>query len=218
MINITVDQKSIAEMKRNLGVLGDHLPRHLATAVNRVGKTVRVEVAQQLNPLINLKLHSKNKANSKPIKKSVTLKKTIKQKNRATPDKPSIVIGLWEGYPFPLKYFEAKPYTKTRKKKKLYVGVQYKTDMGGGWTTVSDGFIAPRFNGHVYKRANENRGPLVQLKGKKPGDFFREGNIDSIATAKAKERLPIEVNRRLREIILAASGQIKLKASKGLGA
>jgi len=55
LIEITVDQKSLIAMRERLGAFGGHLKRHLATAVNRVGKSVRVEAAQRLGPLINLK-------------------------------------------------------------------------------------------------------------------------------------------------------------------
>jgi hypothetical protein len=218
LIEITVDQKSLNAMRERLGAFGGHLKRHLATAVNRVGKSVRVEAAQRLGPLINLKLHSSNKGFSKPISKAKTLKKTMKQKNKATPENARITIGLWEGYPFPLKYHEAKNFVRKRRGKKLYEGVQYKEQMGGIFKTIHDAFLVPRFAGHVFKRANEARGPLTRMNGHKPGDFFREGNIGEVAAAKAKERLPIEINRRLREITLAASGKIKLRASKDMGA
>ena len=205
-------------MRERLGIMANHLPRHLATAVNRVGKSVRVEATQALGPIINLKLHSSNKGYSKAISKAKTIKKTLKQKNKATAENARVTIGLWEGYPFPLKYFEAKPYAKKKRGKKLYFGVQSKMEVGGGWLVTPDAFIVGRFSGNVYRRANEGRGPLQKLNGKKPGDFFRQGNIGEIAAAKARERLPIEINRRIRDITLAASGKIKLRASKELGA
>ena len=213
-----MDQKSLKEMRERLGEFGRHLDRHLATAVNRVGRSVRVEAAQRLGPIINLKLHSSMKGFSKPISKAKTLKKTTKQKNKATPENARITIGLWEGYPFPLKYHEAKNFVRKKRGKKLYEGVQYKEQMGGIFQTIEDAFVVPRFSGNVFRRANEARGPLVKLNGRKPGDFFREGNVGEAAAAKAKERLPIEINRRLREITLAASGKIKLRASKDMGA
>ena len=85
MIKISVDENSIRQMKANLGLFGEHLPRHLATAVNRAARSVRVEVAQALGPLVNLKLSSENKGVAKQISKAKTLKKTIKQKNKAEP-------------------------------------------------------------------------------------------------------------------------------------
>jgi hypothetical protein len=217
MLKITVDEASIRQMKINLGAFGDHLPRHLATAVNRTAKTVRVQAAKALNPLVNLKLSSENKGVAKPINKAATLKKTIKQKNKAEPGNAGVTIGLWEGHYFPVRMNEAKSYSKKRRGKRQSLGVQYKTHMGGGWTVISDGFSQSRWRGDVYRPASEGARKLVRVLGKRPGDYFREGNIGTIAADTARERLPIEINRRLREIILAASGQIKLRASRELG-
>ncbi len=212
MIKISIDAKSLKQMKRNLGHFQVHLPRVLSTAVNRTAKSVRVEVAQVVGKMINLKLSSMNKGNSKPISKAATLKKTIRQKNKAVPKRAEATIGLWEGYPFPAKYHEAKTYTRKRKGKVKSSGVVYKPDMGGGWTTVLDGFISRNWRGNVYTADETNRRTLRQVKGKKPGDYYIRGGISKVAENKARERLPIEVNRRLRDVILAAQGKIKLRA------
>lgn len=217
MIKIDIDQTSLKAMRERLGEFGRHLPRHLATAVNRVGKTVRVEAAQQIGKVANIKLHSTNKGHSKAINKSRTLKKAIRQKNRASPDSPRITIGLWDGYAFPAKYHEAKELIKKKKGRKLFRGVQFKMETGGGWTVHSDGFFVRSWNGGVFKRMNEGRGPIRGIKGRSPGDYFERAGVGPICARKAKERLPIEINRRLREITLAASGKIKLRASKDLG-
>ena len=217
MINVTVDQESLRQMRANLGAFGDHLPRHLATAVNRAARSVRVECAQALGPLVNLKVSSENKGIVKAFSKAKTLKKTIKQKNKATPGNAGVTIGLWEGHNFPVKYFEGKSYSRKRRGKIKSLGAQYKSSVGGGWTVVQDGFVASRWRGDIYKPAAEGSRKLLRVLGKRPGDFFREGNIGEIAGAKARERLPIEINRRIREITLAASGKIKLTASRELG-
>jgi len=217
MIKISVDENSIRQMKANLGLFGEHLPRHLATAVNRAARSVRVEVAQALGPLVNLKLSSENKGVAKQISKAKTLKKTIKQKNKAEPGQARVTIGLWEGYNFPAKYQEGKTYKRTRRGKVKGLGAQYKTNVGGGWTVVDSGFIASKWRGDLYKPQTEGSRKLLKVVGKRPGDYFREGNVGQIAADKARERIPFEINRRLREVILAASGQIKLRASRELG-
>ena len=58
---IDVDQASLARIVEALGTFKGHLNRHMATAVNRVAKTVGVEAAQQLGKVVNFKLNSKNK-------------------------------------------------------------------------------------------------------------------------------------------------------------
>jgi hypothetical protein len=73
MINVTVDQESLRQMRANLGAFGDHLPRHLATAVNRAARSVRVECAQALGPLVNLKVSSENKGIVKQLSKAKTI-------------------------------------------------------------------------------------------------------------------------------------------------
>jgi hypothetical protein len=218
MFKINVDQKSLTQMRERLGEFGRHLPRHLATAVNRVGKTVRVEAAQQIGKVANIKLHSSNKGSAKPINKARTLKKAIRQKNKATANSPKITIGLWDGYAFPAKYHEAKELIKKKKGRKLFRGVQFKLESGGGWIVHSEAFFIRKWGGGVFHRMNEGRGPIRGLRGRTPGEYFEKANVGQICARKAKERLPIEVNRRLREITLAASGKIKLRASKDLGA
>jgi hypothetical protein len=217
MLKINIDKQSLQQMRDRLGEFAHHLPRHLATAVNRVGKTVRVEAAQQIGKVANIKLHSTNKGHSKPINKSKTLKKAIRQKNKATADSPRITIGLWDGYPFPAKYHEAKELIKKKKGRKLFRGVQFKPETGGGWIVHSEAFFIRSWNGSVVSRMNEGRGPVRGIKGRSPGDYFEKAGVGPICARKAKERLPIEINRRLREITLAASGKIKLRASKDLG-
>jgi len=217
MLKITVDQQSLRDMKANLGVFGDHLPRHLATAVNRTARTVRVQAAKALGPLVNLKVSSENKGVAKAISKAKTLKKTIKQKNKAEPGNAGVTIGLWEGHNFPAKYQEAKTFKRSRRGKVKSIGAQYKPDAGGGWIVVQEGFIARQWRGDLYKPSTDGSRKLLRVLGKRPGDYFRQGNIGQIAADTARERLPIEINRRLREIILAASGKIKLRATRELG-
>ena len=217
-LKVDVDQASVRAIREALGEFGRHLHRHLATAVNRTARTVGVEAAQQLGKVANLKIHSKNKGfTSKTVNKAKTLKKAVVKKNSATPDSPSVTIKLWRGYPFPLRMHEAYEYSKTRKGKNIRSGVRYKPQVGGGWTSLLDGFIIRRFGGHVYQRLEGSR-TIRKLRGKSPGDYFAQANVPTIASRVAAERLPIEIKRRLRDVTMAASGKIKLRSSPDLGA
>jgi hypothetical protein len=88
--------------------------------------------------------------------------------------------------------------------------------MGGGWTSVLDGFIVRSWGGNVYKREDGGR-KLKKIFGKSPGDYFTKTSIASDAARIAAERLPIEIKRRLREVTMAAEGKIKLRTSPELG-
>lgn len=213
---VDVNQDSLRQLAENLGQFKHHLSRHLATAVNRTAKTVGVEAAQQLGKVVNFKLHSTNKHTSKTYTKAKVLKKAVIKKNNASPDSPQVTIKLWKGHAFPARWHEAMEYGKTRKGKRIRSGVRYKTHMGGGWTSVLDGFTVRSWGGNVYKREEGGR-KLRKIYGLSPGDYFTKTNIASDAARIAAERLPIEIKRRLREVTLAAEGKIKLRTSPELG-
>lgn len=215
-LKVDVDQGSLAKLVEALGTFKGHLNRHMATAVNRVARTVGVEAAQQLGKVVNFKLHSKNKFTSKRYTKAATLKKAVWRKQNATADSPKTTVKLWAGYPFPVRWHEAYEFQRKRKKKTVSEGVYYRTHVGGGWTAVLDGFIARNWGGHVYQRVEGSRA-IRKVKGKSPGDYFDEKNIPQVAAKVAAERLPIEIKRRLRDVTMAAEGKIKLRASPKLG-
>lgn len=217
-LKVDVDQASLRAIREALGNFAGDLNRHLATAVNRTARTVGVEAAQQLGKIVNFKLHPTNKGNTtKRYSKARVLKKAVINKNRATPDKASTTIKLWKGHAFPLRWNEGYEYSRVRKGAKIRGGVRYKTHVGGGWTTILDAFTVRRFGGHVYARTEGSRS-IRKLKGKSPGDYFTQANVPTIASRLAAERLPIEIKRRLRDVTMAASGKIKLRASPDLGA
>lgn len=213
---VDVDQESLRKLKASLATLSGNLDRHMATAINRTARTVGVEAAQQLGKVVNFKIHPTNKVSDKKYSKAKTLKKAVWQKQNATPDNPRTAIKLWGGYPFPLRFHEAKQFQRKRKGKVRFEGVQYRTNVGGGWTTILDAFIVKRFGGNVYKR-QEGARSIRKLTGKSPADYFAQAGIGPIAAKLAAERLPIEIKRRLREVTLAAEGKIKLRSEPDLG-
>lgn len=215
-LKVDVDQASLAKLVEALGTFKGHLNRHMATAVNRVARTVGVEAAQQLGKVLNFKLHSTNKSTTKRYSKANTLKKAVWRKQNATADSPTTAVKLWGGHPFPVRWHEAKEYKRKRKKKTISEGILYRTHVGGGWTSVLDGFLVRQWGGHAYKRLEGSRS-IRKIKGMSPGDFFDEKNIPKIAAKLAAERLPIEIKRRLRDVTMAAQGKIKLRSSPDLG-
>jgi hypothetical protein len=217
-VKIDVDQASLRAMRERLGMMHSHMARHLATAVNRTSKSVAADAAKELGKIVNFSLHSTTKPfTSKRPTKASTLKKAVIAKQKATTDSTQAVIKLWGGSPFPIRWNSAHEYSKSRKGKRIRSGVRYKGKMGGGWTSVLEGFMVKQYGGNFYKREPEGGTRLRKIKSKAPGDYFKEANIPDKAKAKAAERLPIEIKRRLREVTLAASGKIKLRASPTLG-
>lgn len=215
-LKVDVDQTSLAKLVEALGTFKGHLNRHMATAVNRVARTVGVEAAQQLGKVVNFKLHSKNKFTTKRYTKAATLKKAVWRKQNATADSPRTAVKLWGGHPFPVRWHEAYEFKRKRKKKTVSEGIYYRTHVGGGWTAVLDGFLVRQWGGHAYKRLEGSRS-IRKIKGMSPGDYFDEKNIPQVAAKVAAERLPIEIKRRLRDVTMAAQGKIKLRSSPDLG-
>lgn len=208
-LQVTVDNASINEIRAALGDMQRHLPRHLATAVNRVAKSCKKEAAKRVGAVINLGLDKSIKDINKPFKKAQTLKKTIRQKGKASASNPSVTVTLWGGYAFPMKYFQAQHYDK-----KGSSGVRVKYRKGGGWVALPGAFQVNRYSGHVYKRQGTSRKAGRHLVGKSPADFFEETGTPEAVYRIAKQRLPIEIKRRIRELTLQAQGRIKLKASR----
>ncbi len=213
MLKIDARVEGIKDLMVALGSMQQHLPRHLRAAVNKTAKSVRVQVAKELGKVMHLK------SNYDPdFKKARTLKKVIKAKSMASIENATAVIQLSPGYEFPLKYYDAKPATKTRKKKKVYIGVVYRTrpaKIRSARITLTDAFIVNRWGHNGYRRQGMTRKPIVKVVGPAPGEYYDEIGASAIAVRVANERLPIELNRRVRAILLEQKGIIKLKASRG---
>lgn len=239
MIRIEIDKEQLKKLYIETSHFKDSVPRHLRAAVNKTAKTVRVQIAKRLGQHMTLK----NNYPPKNITTADTLKKSIKAKSMADLEKAEAKLGFDGGYPFPLKYFNAKPYfraakpTKKKKKsatpgtpavkqkpKRLYKGVQYQIKRGGiirrlngtvEQENVDVYFMLPSRKHHVFRRAGKTATPIVKINGPAPGDYYDK--IQAIPTAKkiASEELPIEIKRRIRAILLEKKGLIKLKASRG---
>jgi hypothetical protein len=198
MITVQINQDSLAKLGNALGDMRRRLPRELATAVNATGKKVRIHAARLLKKELNV-----------PVK---ILKKAVKMKSRATAENTSAKIGLFKGYPIPLKYF---------KPKQLKRGVTYKINPKlKGKSVLRDAFIVKQYGGNVYKRAGAERYPLIRQNGPSPGDVFEQAGIVAAAVAVAKEELPKQIERRIRFITLQASGGLRgnQTGTKGRGA
>ena len=219
-VKLDVNQEQFTQLLTELGEFRNELPRQLRTIVSKVGKTVRVKVAQKLGQVMYLKSNDGTSKGGKQFKKAETLKKVIKRKQAATPENPTVILQFDEGYNFPLKYYNARSYIKKRKGKRMQMGVRYSykpvnwTPKGNFHATVHDAFVAKQYGNHVYRRNFTSR-RLVRVVGPAPGDYFEQIGAASLALSVAQDRLPREVKRRIREIVLEKQGIIKLKTSRG---
>lgn len=218
MMKVAIDKKSLAELHVAALHFESLIPRHLRAAVNKVSKTVRVQIAKELGRVMHLK------NNFEPgFKKAETLKRSIKAKSMATTENPEARLGFGGGYPFAMKYFDARIYTRTKKGKKENRGVKVRLTKAvkgnNGTRILQDAFIRKGAGGkfHVFRRLSEKSiRPIVRVDGPSPGDFYND--IQAIPRAKriAAERLPIEIKRRVRAILLEKRGILKLRASRGI--
>ena len=220
MYEITIDRAQLKKLYAEAKHIESSMPRHLRVAINKVAATVRTEVAQRLGKVMNIK----NNYPPKKISKTKTLKKAIKMKSKASNDNLVARLGFHGGYPFPLKYFDARPY---KRKKETGVQVTYSRPRGGKTHTqflqasdkpdVLTYFMLKSRNYHVYSRVAKTSLPIRRLYGPAPGDYFAEINAVQVGRKVAEERLPYEIGRRIREIMLEKKGIINLTASRGAG-
>jgi len=210
MLKVTIDKQSMRDLYVAANDFEKALPRHLRAAINKTSKTIRVQIAKRLGKVVTLK----NNFPPPDLKKAETLKKAIKAKSMASTEKLEARIGFTEGYPFPLKYFDARPFTRTIKGQKRNAGVKYKLTKFF-LRKARDLFMVSKRNNHVYQREGNQPYPIRRVKGPAPGYYY--DMIQALPTAKriAEERLPIEIKRRVRAILLEKKGIIKLKASRG---
>ena len=188
MIGVSISQASVDAVKKALGNLSHRYAREIKTAINETAKQVRIQASRALKT--ELKVPSR------------ILKRTTYTKSKASADNLRAIIGLFEGYPIPLKYFGAK---QTKK------GVTYKINPKLKRRSIlGDAFII-RNGGNVYRRVGPERKPLQLIYGPKPGDAYEKLGIAAMAVAVATEELPKQINRRIRFLNLKASGGLRGK-------
>jgi hypothetical protein len=185
-MKVDIDQSSVTAVRKILTQLGANINKELAIAVNKTVKQTATAAARKLKDVIPV-----------PVK---VLKKAVFAKDKATAASPRSGINLYGGYPIPLKYFGARQMKKG--------GVSFRqSGPAKGRGTLPNAFIPPRY-GNVYQRAGKPRGPLTQQKGPAPGEYASVG-VTAAALATAKDKLPKQINERIRFLTVKAKGQLK---------
>jgi hypothetical protein len=201
MLIVGIDQKQLKRLSDALSGNALQIRINVATAINATAKQVTIQAARALKTEMNV-----------PVK---VLKKTIKQKSIARKDNLTARVGLWGGYPIPLKYFKPKD-TKPKKgakgkKAAKGTGVYYYAKKGGQKIILPDAFIAKQYGGNVFRRKTKDRAPLEKLTGPSPGDFFESSGARVIAIKTAHETFPKELLKRIRFVLLKQSGGLRGK-------
>jgi len=203
MIAVGIDPKQIQQLKDALRDKSSRLPREMATAINKTAKDVRIVVAREMRKELPSKI------------KIATLKKVIKTKSSATKDQLVAVIRLAKGFPFPMRYFSPK-------QNKRGVNARLGRVKGKeGKTFFPHAFVIDRWGGNVFERINKGagsgRGPLKQLFGPSPGDIWNKTEIVHLAYQTARRQLPIQMQKRIRFLMLQTSGRLRGNSSGRTG-
>jgi excinuclease UvrABC nuclease subunit len=188
MISISVDAKSLKELRNALKGVEKKIPRELATAINATAKKVRLETARELRKVLTVK--------------TTVLKKAIKIKKKASAKSTKATVFFADGHPIPLKYFRARQLKRG--------GVTYKIDPKfNRKSIIRDAFIVEQYNANVYRRTGKERGPLEKLYGPAPSEAFEKAGIAKVARTVAATELPKQVQRRIRLLALRQQGIVK---------
>lgn len=185
MISLSIDSAQVKRLEEALGEQAKRLSREVQTAVNAVARKVASETAKDLSKVMPLK--------------QKTLKKIVKQKAKATPQKLRAIVGIGEGYPIPLKL-----HKPTQLKRGVSVLMRKKVKR----SILRDAWVAKQWGNRVYKRVGTARVPIVQQYGPKPGEYFAELGTVRKAITIAQTELTKQMERRIRFITLKRAGVI----------
>lgn len=186
---ISVSSTQVDELAKSLKGLMKKVDRNLATAINATAKKTTTFAARELRKELKVPVN--------------VLKKILRNKARATPDRLQARITVWTGYPIPLKYFSA---SQTKK------GVTYRiSPKQKGKMIYRDAFIAKQYGGNVYRRVGKERGPLQKIFGPSPGAAFAAAGLEGKVRDFAQKELPKQIDRRIRLANLREAGVVKKK-------
>lgn len=187
MLTVKIPSKQLKEIAKVINETKTSVGAETAIAINKTGKKTVTFASRTIRQVAAVK--------------SAILKKTIRQKNKASLNKPVAKIGFWDGYKIPLKYFTS----RTAKK-----GVSYKYRKSDGMTIHPTAFTVDKWGGY-YERISKERGPIRTAYGLSPGDFFKETGVVEKSKQFAQKQLKIELIERVRFLTLKQQGKLKGK-------
>lgn len=188
---IAISQKGLAGLTKAVNGIAKEVRRNVAVAINETSATGKSGVAKKVAAELAIaqkiikKEISNTKANANNLSSNLRLKKTSR---------------------ISLRYFGAKQNK---------AGVTYKISKTQGRKTILGAFQGPKpgaikasWRGNVFKRTGSSRLPIVKLHGPSPWGVFVKGKMTRKQKKELQAELEIRVQRRIRFLLLKASGQI----------
>lgn len=188
MTRVQIDRKSLAGVFKVLKSVSQDVRKEVRIVISKTASDVKNNCAR--------KLARQTKVPAKIIGKSIQLTRTMPKNERLIR-----TIYFNPGFSIPLKLFEPQE-TDTG------VTVNLGPSLGGV-KNLPRAFIVKKYGGNVFKRKTKKRQSLFRLKGPTPRDAMKKTNIVEHGKTLAAERLPIQVQRRLRFLTLKAQGKLK---------
>lgn len=182
----------IKELKKAIEGTKRKLPGELRIAINSTAKKVSSEVSKEIRKELTLK--------------ATSVKRHIAIKRKATNAHLSAMVQLSESRRPTLKSYGAR---QTR------AGASYKISKKSGRRVVKGGFmgprpgvLAPKLQGHAFKRQGTGRYPLQILRGASPWAAFAKNRMIVPVNNVGTKELEKQVQRRIRFNVLKKAGLI----------
>ena len=192
MITVGLKNKALEKLAKAARESGRKLPREIATVLNKTATKTKTQMSREVR-----------KELAAPAK---AVNKTITKPRKADPKRLLSSAAINKSKRIPLKEFKAR-HTKR--------GVGYKISKRGGRRTIPDAFMGPRpgaiavkLRGHVFRRLQKGRKPIIKLYGPSPYGVFRKHSMVHEVTRNIAPVLKNEMERRIKFNVLKASGAI----------
>lgn len=188
MTRVQIDRKSLAGVFKVLKEVSDDVRKEVRIVISKTAADVKSRCTR--------KLARQTKMPSKIVGKSIQTSRTLPRNERLIR-----TVYFNPGYNIPLKFFNPEEND---------TGV--KVDFGaglGGVRQLPRAFIVKKYGGNVFRRKTKKRQSLFKLQGPTPRQAMKTLNIVEVGKQLAAQRLPIQVQRRLRFLTLKAQGKLK---------
>ena len=188
MITVSLDAKKVTAKLQNTA---SELSTAIAIGVNSTAKKARNESAKAIKKELGSKV---------PLK---VIKSAVRAKGVASKSHLAAIVALEKGYPISLRYFNP----RWSKKQGVSVQMDRKVKGKAGRTSLPKAFLSKRLGGKVFERAGKSRLPIKEQFGPSPGEFA--AGVKPMAVALIRKELPKRIQRRIRFLLLKASGGLR---------
>jgi hypothetical protein len=206
-IDIQVDPAKLDTARKSLADIRGGLDRALVGAINDTKRRLVTYISTGIRAKVNIK-----KQDIDPYLKGGSKAAKYQKSARAR-------VVLSESAGLPLKYFGAKDIKRRVPKRprstkgmsalaqqRMTGGVRYKIGKGGSPGFVREAFAPKKLNGHIFKRLEKSRLPIIKLHGPSPWGVFVVAGMRGPTKIKAEELLHHELDRRVKLEIMKDLG------------